>query len=72
MQLLTRERPLPANDVSLLDQPMAQEAILRPKCYCGADSGRARGRAQGDVPCDGTWCAWRRQQAEGNLATKQV
>lgn len=38
------------------------------QCHCGAESGRARKRAQGDIPCDGTWCAARRQEAEERLA----
>lgn len=64
MQPLTNEQLLPVGNEVLLDQPKPPEAVLRPKCYCGADSGRARRRAQGDIPCDGTWCAARRAAAE--------
>lgn len=52
--------------LDLPEERLAPPENPRPtlKCYCGAESGRARRRAQGDIPCDGTWCATRRQEAE--------
>lgn len=72
MQPLTNEQLLPADDGIHLDQPEPelQEVAFRPKCYCGADSGRARRRAQGNIPCDGTWCKALREVAEARAVAQ--
>jgi hypothetical protein len=47
------------------DQELSRtDPVLRPKCYCGAESGRAWRMRHPNEPCDGTFCADKRKAAE--------
>lgn len=65
------DNTLPDPTLSPPDAPHDPSPTLRPRCCCGAESGRARRRTQGDVPCDGTWCASRRQEIEAEQSGRE-
>jgi hypothetical protein len=47
------------------EKPGEASASPKLKCYCTALADRARRIRQGDIPCDGSYCALRRQEIEG-------